>query len=624
MIKNEKLKKKIQEAITNLANLGVIPADEVQLNLDTIYNSVLNHVCSIVPMDSPRQIISCLRLIYDSEAKSLNKDGKDVFKTTLMNSVGALPLDNNGYVTNNVNCSLILNSSKQFLAPYSNILPNSIKINNTDINTIVVDNSFSTIDKIPTSITVIEGDKTQTFDNLQYNSALTLTSTNADFKCWIANVDGNIFTLGYTKTFDYFNVLVGNDIVIKESTSYLEENEPKNFVQTLQAYEDPYKNNGGIVFTADYGLIEGYTLKEHGVLMSSRNDLSNTTFILDAENIIRAKIPSGDTNMYQITKGRNNGSNQTWYGRAYAIVTNTETQEDTTLYGDDILSLTYTNNQANIVNLIDGNNKNIGSVDLDSGLFTFVNNVEDKSTLSYKYDNYNLEYQRTFAKFVKTYVEVFADIYQLDIDVAKILYDFKGINLKENIENILPQVLTQQIDQYVLHKYFQQAELQTVGEWNSSVNWEAKADMPIHLQLQDFGAFVNIKLSEYASNHFVTPNILICNPKAYNLISMCRGYRAIDSEDTDFATMPKLMGYYNNCKVVLVNEPIVADKPSLVITYRGTSDAQSTGVYTPYVPVTLRTVDGMEGGGMITTTNAYSIAGFTFTNPDLIEGIIIT
>ena len=67
---NNYTKKKVQESITNLSNMGVIPADEVQLNLDVIYNSVLEHICSIVPMESPRQIISCLKLIFGSKNKS--------------------------------------------------------------------------------------------------------------------------------------------------------------------------------------------------------------------------------------------------------------------------------------------------------------------------------------------------------------------------------------------------------------------------------------------------------------------------------------------------------------------------------------------------------------------------
>lgn len=46
--------------------------------------------------------------------------------------------------------------------------------------------------------------------------------------------------------------------------------------------------------------------------------------------------------------------------------------------------------------------------------------------------------------------------------------------------------------------------------------------------------------------------------------------------------------------------------------------------FVPYIPVTFRTVDGMEGNSMITTTNVYSIDGFSMINPDLVEGIVIT
>ena len=42
------------------------------------------------------------------------------------------------------------------------------------------------------------------------------------------------------------------------------------------------------------------------------------------------------------------------------------------------------------------------------------------------------------------------------------------------------------------------------------------------------------------------------------------------------------------------------------------------------IHVTFRTVDGMEGNSTITTTNVYSISGFSMINPDLVEGIVIT
>lgn len=114
-----KLKKRIQEGITNIANLGQIPKDEVQLNLDVLYNSVLNDICSVVPMESPRQIISCLKLTYGSENKSLLKltgdVQKDAYAIAMMNGVGAVPFDDYGYPTDEVHVSVSLNTNNQCL-----------------------------------------------------------------------------------------------------------------------------------------------------------------------------------------------------------------------------------------------------------------------------------------------------------------------------------------------------------------------------------------------------------------------------------------------------------------------------------------------------------------------------
>ena len=77
MIKNsEHLKHRIQESITNLQNMGIIPADEAQLNVDVIYNSILDEVCSVVPIDSPNAIVSYLKLVYGSQDKALDVKAK--------------------------------------------------------------------------------------------------------------------------------------------------------------------------------------------------------------------------------------------------------------------------------------------------------------------------------------------------------------------------------------------------------------------------------------------------------------------------------------------------------------------------------------------------------------------
>lgn len=62
MSRKTKLQEKIKEGITNLSTSGRIPADEVQLNLDVAYDSCLDEICAIIPMESPRQVISYLKL----------------------------------------------------------------------------------------------------------------------------------------------------------------------------------------------------------------------------------------------------------------------------------------------------------------------------------------------------------------------------------------------------------------------------------------------------------------------------------------------------------------------------------------------------------------------------------
>lgn len=413
-------KKKIQESITNLSNMGIIPADEVQLNLDVIYNSVLNDVCSVIPMESPRQIISCLKLVYDSENKSLIDSlitgdiDKDIYKILAMNGVGAVPFNDNGYPSRDVHCTLITNAEGLYLADYQNILPNTI------------------------------------------------------------DIAGEIFDDG----------------------------------------------NGNLV-------------KKDGT--------------------------------------------------------------------------------------------QVGNVDYIKGIFKFISAIPANAVLNYKFDIYNLLTNRNFIKFVKASIEIFADMYQLDVDSALVLNDFKGLDLKDNIDNIIPQVLTQQIDQYILNKYFKQAELNGAlnNKWSSEVKWNGLDRVPVNMLYDDLGSFIDYSIGQFVIKHGVLPNVILVTPLSYSILSSNKKFVADNRGDTNAGT-PKFVGYYNNTKVILTNNPASYDEVSIVLTYKGQSDAQAAGVYTPYIPVSLRTVNGAEAGGMITTTNAYSISGFTMTNPDLVEGITIT
>ena len=430
-------KKKVQESITNLSNMGVIPADEVQLNLDVIYNSVLEHICSIVPMESPRQIISCLKLIFGSKNKSNikitdpnSKDNTDVFydvfKKTMMEGFGAFPINDNGYPSDEVNCSVVFDENGFCKLPYHPILPGTIK--------------------------AITANKTEATDS----------------------------------------------------------------INNLYLSDDKHR------------------------------------------------------------------------------------------YGE----------------LIDINDQVVAYIDYDAGVIK--KNQVELDTIKYKYDIYNLEYQRNFAQFVKKFVETFAQLYILDLDSASILNDIKLLDIKKNIKNILPQVLTQQIDQYIINKYFDYVSISGKFSEYSLITYPNIVDiynsgLAQYQIYEDIGIAINKEAEKFTKATGCVPNVLIVNPKAYYILSINKKFKALE-EDDDYACTPRLIGYFNNMKVILSNE---YNDINIVLTYKGPSQAQSAGVYCPYIPVSLRTVTGMESGGMIDTNNAYSMAGFEFINPELIRGIMI-
>lgn len=427
---NNYTKKKVQESITNLSNMGVIPADEVQLNLDVIYNSVLEHICSIVPMESPRQIISCLKLIFGSKNKINVKNDDtftDVFKKTMMEGFGAFPIDDNGYPSAEVNSSVVFDENGYCMLPYHSIIPDTIK--------------------------AILKDGTEASDS----------ATNV--------------------------------------------------------YLDDDKHRCG--------------------------------------------------------------------------------------------------------ELIDLNNQVVADINYDTGVIK--KNQSEFNTIKYKYDIYNLEYQRNFAQFVKKFVETFAQLYILDLDSASVLNDIKLLDLKKNIENILPQVLTQQIDQYIINKYFDYVSYS--GKFSEyELDWYPT---PIDIYnsgltqrqiYEDLSVTIGREAEKFVETTGCVPNVLIVNPKAYYILSVSKKFKALEEKD-ESACVPKLVGYYNDMKVILSNNYKTLNNIDIVLTYKGPSQAQSAGVYCPYIPVSLRTVTGMESGGMIDTTNAYSMAGFEFINPELIRGI---
>lgn len=411
MSRKTKLQEKIKEGITNLNTMGRIPADEVQLNLDVAYDSCLDEICAVVPIDSPRQVISYLKLKFGSKQKAINKSNNDIIDAAIMNNTGALPLDEFGYITDIVEFTA---SEKDFIGSYKNILPGSIKI----------------------------------------------------------------------------------------------------------------------------------------------------------------------------------GDNIT----------------------DDCTG--------NLVNNINGETV-VGSVDYENAVFTI--NIDKETPVSYKFDIYNVDISRNMAYFEKASKEVFADMFQFDVDSAVVLNDFKGVNLQQNIDKILPEVLAKQIDSFILSKYFDMLDAKVIDCKDYTVqSWEDENSYTYNL--------LNVAMGKFAAKTGVIPNVIICDPMGLAVISSSGNFSPLVNNNKDniesdatYAGTPRKVGYVSGAKVFVTNGNEMDDKKGkIILTYRGPSDAQASGVYSPFIPVTLRTVAGAESGGMISTSNLYSIGGFTIINKDLIYGMTIT
>lgn len=421
---SKKDKVKIQEMITNAKTFGPIPADEVQLNVDVIYNSIIDKVCSVVPIDSPNQIVSTLRLKYGSKEKDIDNNNKDIVDRTLMNTVGAMPLDEYGYPTNNVEFEatpILKNGSAIIIGSYKNIIPGSLSISNGKY----VD-------------------------------------------------DGN-------------------------------------------------------------------------------------------------------------------------------------------------------------TNIVDGSGNQVGFVNYRKAFISFESDSNLAINVKYKFDMVNLMTNRNFAYFEKSFNQMFAEQYQLDVDSALVLNDFKGLSLKDNIDKILPQVLAQQIDGNILNKYLELIDTNIIPTvyWSAKgISFDETTANSATKHYMDLGTMVSLERGKFAKRTGVLPNVIICDPVAFGVLSVNRHFKAVEDEDAT-SGLPKYVGTFNDADVIVVQHTTANDgeaeegslSGSIILTYKGPSDAQASGVVAPFIPVTLRTAQGAEGGGMIVTNNIYSMIGFTFTNPELISGI---
>lgn len=412
MSRKENLRAKIKEGITNLSTLGNIPADEVQLNLDIAYNSVLDEICAVVPIDSPRAIISYLKLKFGSPKKAINSDKKDVVDATIMNNTGALPLNEFGYITDLVEFTT---SDSIFMGDFKRIIPGSVKIGE------------------------------------------------------------------------------GADIITDDG------------------------------------------------------------------------------------------------------------------FGS----------------LLDKDDNIVGSVNYDTAVFN--TNITEETIVKYNFDLYNIDTSRNLAYFEKATKEIFATIFQFDVDSAISLNDFKGVNLQQYIDKLLPEVLAKQIDSFILAKYFDLLDADMIVNAKYDItSWEDENSYTYNL--------LNVAMGRFATRTGVIPNVIICDPMGLAIVSSSGNYSPIvdsDAEskenDVDYSGTPRKVGYVSGAKVFVTKGNEVNDKKGkIILTYRGPSDSQASGVYAPFIPATLRTVAGAEGGGTISTNNLYSIGGFTFINTDLIYGITIS
>lgn len=416
-MKKDKNNVRIKESVTNLKNLNIIPADEVQLNLDVVYNSVLDEICSVVPMNSPKQIISYLSLCYGSKDKSVSdsiQNNKDVVDTYLMNGVGAMPLDDYGYTTNNVQ---FYPNALEFIGQYKNIIPGSIKI----------------------------ADLTD---------------------------DGN-----------------GN--------------------------------------------------------------------LTDTANSIK------------------------------------------------------------------------GTVNYNTAVFKLNDSQYSDKLVSYKFNIYDIDTSRNFVYWEKKNTVVFADQFQLDMDSAVVLNGFKSLDLKSKTEKLLPEVLAQQIDSFMIQKIFDQLNLSSTKTYVHNISETSLSALKSHnIAIKDISTFITRDMSSFAKHTGVFPNVMLCDPYSYAIISLSDNFVPLTSEEiteiSKVSCMPKKVGYFNSATVFLVNyNRNDENNATIILTYKGPSDAQAACVVTPYIPVSLVNKTGMEGSGMIDTYNAYSLDGFSITNPQLIEGIKI-
>ena len=286
-------------------------------------------------------------------------------------------------------------------------------------------------------------------------------------------------------------------------------------------------------------------------------------------------------------------------------------------------------------NLVDYNSSNIvGTINYNTGVFKLNEDVTKDNKikyLKYKYNNYDIENYRNSIQLIKRSREIFADLYKLDIDYAVSLESYKSLNIKDRLKTLLPQLLTQQIDKYAINKLIITAEkyennLKYVYNANNKLTDNVIYDLELKLRLI---------MSNYAYVNGVMPNIIICDPTTYGYISCIRHFVSnIDEKYTGI--LPRIGGYLGDVKVIVTNFNSIEypefsegytglnTKGKLVMLYKGVSEAQSVATYTPYVPVSTRFVSGMEGQGMIKTSNVYSISGFTVTNPQLVCSVDLT
>ncbi len=196
-------------------------------------------------------------------------------------------------------------------------------------------------------------------NGLVYNAQVNLTP-GQNHRRWYIIIENNgtfdedgkavkaAFTLSHKDKYSYYHVLEGaveiRDVCKPEGEGAEYAN--SNYVHTLQVQQ---RDDNRIHFVASLNVKSGYELVERGVLMTNDAALADSgSFMINTPGVIEGRINETEvTDIYLVAKS-NVKAGDTWYGRAYMIVKDKDTDELETVYANEILSKTYTESSTTV------------------------------------------------------------------------------------------------------------------------------------------------------------------------------------------------------------------------------------------------------------------------------------